>query len=288
VALRNGAAERALVAGNDSLLIGREWEAGLEAMRELESACARRTDGAGGDSGWGGVSGPALRAALARARRRAKAAWIVHSGLAPDPVALSRMERSAFGPGDSKVLIRLHRIAVRLSVDPRTLPRDGWLWVIPEGFSPYVRLADWIPPAGKRRFCQEVRWVSEAPSRGEIEGLVRGLRGEKRPVLFATLLRGWPSLDKQEAMRPLIEFSGLSVVAHLLDEAWPGELGKPTAEWPAPGGNSGRVERDSRRPALALTSGPSKESLTGLASALDLPDGRWRRGEDGLHFPIDS
>jgi beta-glucosidase-like glycosyl hydrolase len=265
VELMEGAAGQALAAGNDVLLIGRDWEAGLEAMHRLDASIRR---------GKLDQTGRPLLDLLARARRRALPVWSAMDPAAAHLRAPRGSDRLMRVPReDGNRLARIHRLAVRVTVPPPDLPRGGWIWVIPEGFAPYVRLSDWNPPRGRWRYCQEVRWIPEVPTASVIADLAEGLRRVRRPVLVATLFRGRPSDERMELLRPLFEHPRLTLIAHLLDEGWPNWL-------------AGAWER--RSAAVALTSGPSPESLTGLAEALDLPARCWSRGPDGLHFPIDS
>jgi beta-glucosidase-like glycosyl hydrolase len=266
VSLGRGGAERALLAGNDCLLVGRDWEAGLAAMAETERK-----------AGWpwtpGNESSPRsagrmgshiergedrmLRAALRRASRRLLPSWTEWD--------LQRHPLARLGEEDERALACLHRLAVRLSCDPGTLPSGPWVWVLPEGLAPYVLLRGWKPTGWTGERSLRICWVPEDADPERTAALAQTLAKEKRPILIATLFRGRPTDALREAWKPLFRLAGLRLVAHLLDEGWP-------ARGPCP---------------VALTSGPSRESLTGLGEALQLPSHRWGKGADGWYFPVD-
>jgi hypothetical protein len=278
VSLAAGAACQASEAGNDVLLVARGWEAALVGMEAASSSTplpsvsktllapavsagstplvvCRASGAAGSGSGRGSRGGRAARILeelVHRTDRRAS-------------LSLPRE--------DGAYLARLHLASVRLSCAPAELPEGPWTWVVPEGLSPYARLRDWKPPndgpaPGRRRFCAEVVWVPESASATFLASIARRLAGGTGPVLVATLFRGRPGEAIRAAWRPLVEHPHVRVLAHLLDEGWP-----------EPGGPGGI--------AVAFTSGPSVESLTALARALDMPDEAWRRGDDGLHLVVD-
>ncbi len=234
VSLADGAALQASEAGNDLLLVARAWESALAGMAGMEAA-----------------SSPSVSRVLGE---------LVHRTDRRTALSLPRE--------DEAYLARLHLASVRLSCAPAELPKGRWTWVVPEGLSPYARLRDWKRGRGGRRSCAEVVWVPESASAAFLASIARRLAGDTGPVVLATLFRGLPGEAVRAAWRPLVEHPRVRVVAHLLDERWPGP-------------------DDSSRAAVAFTSGPSVESLGALARALDLPDEAWRRGDDGLHFVVD-
>lgn len=258
VSLGQNAAGEALAAGNDLLLIGRDWEAGMEAMGRMERE---------GDA--------PRRVSLGRASRRMAAPWqTLH-------IPLSRRLPEVETPAGSRTASEataaarvgeLHRLAVRLSVAPSALPLGDWVWIVPEGFPPYARLREWTPPAGRRRPCRAIEWIPEGAKPGRLLELAQRLRNERRPILLATLFRGVPGPAVEKGYRALLDLPRLALVAHLLDEGWP-----------APE----RAGRSTRGLRVAFTSGPSRESLSGLALALNLPDDRWSRSAEGPYFPVD-
>jgi hypothetical protein len=283
VSLVGGAACQALVAGNDLLLVARGWEAALAEMAGIEASTASAAlvvpggpGASGSGSGRGSRGGRAARVLGELTQRTDRLAAL----------SLPR-ENEAY-------LARLHLASVRLSCAPAELPAGPWTWVVPEGLSPYARLRDWKPPSGRpqsdtppsdrppsdrppsgrpvrggRRSCAEVVWVPESASAAFLASIARRLAADAGPVLVATLFRGLPGEAARAAWRPLVEHPRVRVVAHLLDEGWPG-----------PGGPGGA--------AVAFTSGPSVESLAALARAISVPDDAWRCGDDGLHFVVDS
>lgn len=289
VSLAEGAGRMALMARNDVLLVARDWKAGLEAMEELESHVE---------------SDPAVLAAMVRARSRIRPIWDTHHRRKRGPSTLAVGLVAGTDNEAGRRLRRLHRISVRFDGEAGRLPGGTWVWVLPEGLSPYTDLRAWEPPHGRRRFCEEVIWVPEKDAERRVEEILGRLAGEQRPVLVGTLFRGVPGKAARETWGRLIGAPQVRVVAHLLDAVWPGRgevsgasvgerggaaapaapaiLGSPagSAAPSAPGGSGA--------PAFALASGPSLEGLTGLAEALDLPARVWRRAGDGLQFPVDS
>jgi hypothetical protein len=271
---------RALLAGNDCLLFGRDWRTGLEALANLQAAAKRDA---------------VVRRALVRSRGRLQRLFrSVVRGRDPSTGALrdsvpgsSLLQMSAtsrrrrpgthgpVGKSDLETLKPLHRAAVRLSAAPDTLPAGAWTWIVPEQMTPYVRLRGWLPPKRGRRFCAELLWVPEQATGGWFRDLARSLRRSERPILVATLFRGIPGAGAQAAWLHLLRLPRVRLVAHLLDEGW------PAAALLAGGGPLRPM------PVCACTSGPSPEGLTGLADCLGLPDGRWTQGADGLFFPVD-
>ena len=271
VNLPGGAAGRALLAGNDLLLVGRDWEAGLAALSALEKR-------AESDS----LVGAALRRARQRISRviaglpamaaathpaRSKARQLPGAAERGDHVAGRRELSAGPEPEDGTILRRLHRESIRLSDSPSVLPRGPWVWMVPEALAPYCDLRPFRPGPGRHRFCAELVWIPQGASGTTISRLAHRMRKELRPVLLATLFRGRPDARTAEAFEPLRALPGLRVVAHLLDETWPGA-----------------------RPGLliAQTSGPSVESLNALAEALDNADDRWIRGPGGRYFTVDT
>ncbi len=201
VSLDEGAAEAALLAGNDLLLVGREWETGLRAVAALRERS---------------LEDPVVRKALARAASRLDPVW---GRLAPSG---SRGMRTAPAAEDRSRLRRLHVKALAADRSPAQLPEGEWLWLIPEGLPSYVRLQGWIPPGGRRRACGEVIWIPGRASRPWAAGIARRLRRDPRPVMLVTLWRGSPPDEVREVWEPLLELPGLAAVAHLLDDVWPG------------------------------------------------------------------
>jgi beta-N-acetylhexosaminidase len=256
VSLAAGAAGQALEAGNDLLLVARGWEAALAGMAGMEAASSASTSDASPGS-----------ARIPRVGRGARIAGELERRT--DRRAALSLPRE-----DAADLARLHLASVRLSRAASELPRGPWTWVVPEGLSPYARLRDWKPPSGgpargRRRPCAEVVWVPESASAAFLAAIARRLSEDARPVLVATLFRGLPGEAVRAVWRPIFKHPRVRVVAHLLDEGWPG---------------SG----ESAGAAVALTSGPSMESLAALARALDVPDEAWRHGDDGFHFVVDN
>ena len=246
------AAERAWRAGNDVLLVGRDWRAGLEAMEAL----AVRIDGRG-------ARGTGLRRLAGNARRRVLPEWVRRDLAAARP--LGPRESAS----DRDRLWRLHRRALRWSEPPGSLPPGPWVWFVPEGLRPYADLRLWHRPELARHPIERIEWIPETPSASWARAAAARVRARPRPLLWATLFRGLPARDRREALDPILRLPTLAVVAHLLDEEWP----------KAP---------DHGRFVTALTSGPSEDSLTALAASLDEPAGAWRRGERGWHFLVDS
>lgn len=244
VSLDEGAGEVALLAGNDLLLVGREWEAGLRAVAALKERS---------------LEDPLLRKALARAGKNLEPAW---GRLA---AAGSRGLRADPAGEDSSRLRRLHVRALSADRSPDELAEGEWVWLVPEGLPPYVRLQGWTPPAGRRRACGEVIWIPGRASRSWASGIARRLRTDPRPVLLVTLWRGAPTEDVREVWSPLLELPRLTAIAHLLDEIWPG-----------PGAY-----------ATFRTSGPSRDALDALAMGLGAPAGSWREGPQLRHSPVD-
>ncbi len=235
VAHRATVAAQALEAGNDLLLVGRDWEGGLVALEGLDGqSLARRRDQAAGRA--------AESLAAWDARRRS-----------PTPAV-----------EDSARLARLHRSALRCSEDPETLPAGPWIWILPEGLGPYASLRGWKPPRLRRRPVADVWWIGEGATTAECSALAARARSAGRPVLVATLIRGWPGAEVRRAWSHLLELPCLAAVAHLLDEGW-----KTLA------------------PTL-LTSGPGREALTALAEGLDRSRGAWRRDPAGWYFTVDT
>jgi hypothetical protein len=278
VSLADGAVYDAVAAGNDLLLVARAWEAGMAGMVGME---ASTTSGASVVSGASGASG----SGSVRGSRGGRAGRVLGE-------LTQRTDRRAalsLPREDEAYLTRLHLAAVRLSCAPAELPTGPWTWVVPEGLSPYARLRDWKPQSdrlardkspsdgpptlrsarGRGRSCADVVWIPESASAAFLASIARRLAGDTGPVLVATLFRGLPGDAARAAWRPLVEHPRVRVVAHLLDERWPGP-------------------DDPSRAAVAFTSGPSVESLGTLARALNLPDEAWRCGDDGLHFTVDS
>jgi len=269
VSLERGAAEAALLAGNDLLLVAREWELGLEAM----AASDRQT----------GARGAAWRRAGARAWRRVGPVW---EALDARRVRLLPPEES---PADRERLRRLHRAAVAWDEVPgagaprslAALPEGPWVWIVPEGLGVYARLAGWRPPPGRRRRCARLLWVPESATPGDIRALAAKAAATGWPVLWATMFRGRPPEAVRELFAPLLGLAGLRVVAHLLDELWPssgGDAADPVASisaWKRSSRGRSRETADSpsadgssSRFLVARTSGPSADALDALAEAL--------------------
>jgi hypothetical protein len=248
VSLKDGAGEQALLAHNDVLLVARDWRAGLHSIASLEQRLDHE---------------PALLAAMVRARSRIREPWSTISrrrrGGDLTPAQSAQMETE---------VARLHRVSVELRGDAGTLPKGPWLWILPMGLAPYTELRGWTPPPGKRRHCSEVAWIPEEDG-GWVE-FARRLTADPRPKLLATLFRGKPDPAVAARWDVLLDLPGLEVIAHLLDSLW------PTPE---------RVASIGAR--VALAAGPHRESLTGLAEALDLSRRGWA-SRDGAQFPVDS
>jgi hypothetical protein len=253
VSLAAGAAVQASEAGNDLLLVARGWEAALTV------------------SGASVVSGGS-EASESRSERRSRGGRAARI-LGELAQRTDRRAALSLPREDEAYLARLHLASVRLSCAPAELPQGPWTWVVPEGLSPYARLRDsdlqsGRPARGRCRSCAEVVWVPESANHAFVASIARRLAEGAGPVLVATLFRGLPGEAVRATWRPLVEHPRVRVVAHLLDERWPG-----------PGEQGGA--------AVAFTSGPSVESLGALARALDLQDDVWRCGDDGLHFVVD-
>lgn len=277
VSLAAGAALQASQAGNDVLLVARGWEAALAGMAGMEETARARgmaeTAAAARELAAAGIEQGAGAASATPARRRSLGGRAAR--------VLEELERRTDRRGsltlpreDEALLARLHLASIRLSCAPGELPAGPWTWVVPEGLAPYARLRDWDPRSGtstaaRRRTCREVVWVPESSTPGFIASIARRLTAGAGPVLVATLFRGLPGEAVRAAWRPVVAHPRVRLVAHLLDERW------PTA-----GGSDGL--------AVALTSGPSAESLGALARALDMPDDAWRCGDNGLHFVVDK
>jgi beta-N-acetylhexosaminidase len=315
VDLSTGAAEQALLAGNDVLLVAREWEAGLEAMDRLEESAARREDlqhalsrsrrrilelGVGEEISDEEAesdeaeddAGPATghrrkhdhRSSLVEERERTRSSWAEpHDSfeLAPDDGELVARQHVEY-------LFGLHRASVRLSRPVDSLPEGGWIWVIPTKLGVYAELTHWSHlraadrspgrghPRGQTRFCDEIQWVIENAGPDRIADMARRLAKDPRPILVATLFRGRPWDTLQATWAPLFRLPGVSLVAHLLDEVWPGERDF----------REGALRRVGEAPAIALTSGPSAEALDGLHEALNLGPAEWKLGEDRWWGPV--
>jgi hypothetical protein len=241
------AAERAWRAGNDVLLVGRDWRAGLAAMAALESRLRSR-----------GPRGSELARLERRARRRVGPQWARLDREIPDE---GSPEESA---ADQARLIELFRRATRWSMpiesaragsemspgaSSRRAPAGPWIWIVPEALPPYCDLRDWRPPRAASRTISRIEWVPPDADAEWVRALARRLAESARPVLWATLFRGSPDPGRREAFRPLLELPNLRVVAHLLDETWPA------------------APRD-RRFAVASTGGPCVEALDALAEAM--------------------
>ncbi|MCA9727237.1 MAG: glycoside hydrolase family 3 protein [Candidatus Eisenbacteria bacterium] len=249
VSLKGGAGEQALLAHNDVLLVARDWRAGLHSITSLEEKLGHD---------------PALLAAVVRARSRIREPW----------ASISRRrrgsERSSAELGKiEKQLQRLHRVTVQMQGDPSTLPKGPWLWIVPTGLPPYTDLRGWPGTTGKRRQCAEVAWVPETEI--DWESFLRRVTDDPRPKLLATLFRGQPDAAVARRWEELLGIPGLEVVAHLVDSIWP---------------NSETRERLAPHLRVAWASGPHRESLTGLAEALDLSRRGWIERE-GFYFPVD-
>jgi beta-glucosidase-like glycosyl hydrolase len=254
VSLAAGAARQALAAGNDLLLVARGWEQALEVIESETVTSSGKSAG--------------LKASRARSPARPRGARAARI-LGELTQRTDRRSALALPKEDEAYLARLHLASVRLSCSPADLPAGRWIWVVPEGLFPYARLRDWKPSRGRSRPCADVVWVPETANPAFLASIARRLDGETGPALLATLFRGRPNEAVRAAWRPLVAHTRVRLLVHLLDEGWPGPDG--------PGGTP-----------VALTSGPSLESLAALASALDLPDEAWRRGDDGLHFVVDT
>lgn len=244
---KGGSAARALAAGNDVLLVGRDWEGGLDAARSLAETTTR-------DAG--------LRRAWSRASRRQTRAF------AGRPVAKA--------PGlpqrtdEASLLGSMHRLAIRWNSDPSELLPTGWTWIVPASLEPYVRLCGWRPSGLGRRACRDVIWVEEQASPGRTAAICRNLREATGPLLLLTMFRGFPSATARRAWGAFLELPRLAGVGHLLDEAWP-----DPAAWRRRG-------RGGPLP-VCFTSGPSLESLDAIAETLVRR--KWRQGSDGLFAP---
>lgn len=245
VSLQEGAAEAALLAGNDVLLVGRDWEAGLDAIAGLKSR---------------GVEDQRVSKALDRARRNLEPVW---RNLAS---AGARGSRAVPAPEDVSRLRSLHLRMLSADRHPGELPEGEWVWLVPEGLPPYVRLQGWAPPAGQRRTCAQIIWIPGRATRSWADGMARRLHAERRPVLLVTLWRGSPAEELREAYRPMLALPGLKAVAHLLDEIWP----------------------DPGSCCTFRTSGPGAEALEALAKGLDAPAESWTEGQAGRHSLIDK
>ena len=250
VSLKDGAGEQALLAHNDVLLVARDWRAGLHSIASVEQRLDRE---------------PALLAAMVRARSRIRDSWSTTSrrrrGGDLTPAQIAQVE---------KELARLHRVSVELRGDPGSLPKGPWIWILPMGLAPYTELRGWNPPTGKRRHCAEIAWIPEED--GGWTEFARRLASDPRPKLLGTLFRGAPHAAVASRWSALLDLPGLEVIAHLLDSLWP---------------TTAQLEAISGRPRVALASGPHRESLTGLAEALDLTQRAWV-SRDGSQFPVDS
>jgi beta-glucosidase-like glycosyl hydrolase len=250
VSLKDGAGEQALLAHNDVLLVARDWRSGLHSIASLEQRLDHE---------------PALLAAMVRARSRIREPWGMISrrrrGSDLTPAQLAKIE---------KELARLHRVSVELRGDSGTLPKGPWIWILPMGLEPYTELRGWTPPPGKRRHCDEIAWIPEED--GGWTEFERRLAKDPRPKLLATLFRGAPNPAMVARWDALLSLPGLEVIAHLLDSLWP---------------TPDRLGSIAAQPRVALASGPHRESLTGLAEALDLSRRGWFSRE-GSQFPVDS
>lgn len=264
VSLQDGAAAEALIAHNDVLLVGRDWDSGLRSITSIEEAVS---------------SEPSMLAAVVRSRSRIRESWTAiarrrraagadvatasEGAKATPEVLLERNER----------LAHLHRQSVRLDGKIATQPAGGWVWVLPETFAPHVDLRRFEAPSGKRRHCEECIWITPQDHEDGFASISERLASETRPILLGTVFRGRPSEAEREAWNTLLALPTLAVVAHLLDETWPS-----------------RDELDAAataktRPLVAFTGGPHTESLVGLAEALDLPDTKWEEHPDGTMGP---
>ncbi len=281
VSIRDDAAARALMAGQDLLLVGRDWEQGLEAEEKLDAEMSRSAE---------------IRSAWRRSQRRVLPVFEKLSRVGVLPfrsllVGASPMGRDSAAPaGDSAALARLHRMAVRLSAPIDRLPEGDWIWIVPAGLSPYVLLEGWKPPRCARRICREVVWIPQSAPGEFLAGVARRLNEERRPILLATLFRGMPAESVRAQWNPVFRLPELRLVAHLLDEGWPA--------WDAGFGGRAAGGSDERRrgerrsvephPMVATTSGPSRDSLSGLAEALDLPAERWTLCPDGRFWGVEG
>ncbi len=281
VSLAGGAARQALAAGNGWLLVARDWEAALAEMKGMDA------EGAGSSS----PARPASSAGLGESAAR-------FSGCqAP---RIDRRARLPLPREDGATLSRLHLASIRLSAPPSDLPSGPWTWVVPEGLSPYARLRDFRPPPADRasrqaRSCAEVIWVPEGAGAACLAATARRLDESTRPALVATLFRGPPAEAARRAWSPVLRHPRVRLVAHLLDEQWPGgrperqpEKADASADRRGGGAAAGRGRGAAAGMPVALTSGPSVESLVALAQALEMPESAWRRGDDGLHFLVDT
>lgn len=298
VSLAAGAAQEALSAGNDLLLVARGWEVALAAMGEMEEGGleAKVTMGPTGEPGVVGGRRRKEASGTLPAKSGPGAAPAGCTGRVPRGVRAARIAEELARSTDRRVelplpaedpaqLAALHLASVRLSCAPGKLPKGPWTWVVREGLGPYARLRDWKPARGRRRPCAEVMWVPESANRPFLADIARRLAQAERPVLVTTLFRGLPAEALRAAWRPVLEHPRTRLVAHLLDEGWSG-AGCPVVV--AGAGGPVAVAGAGGPVAVALTSGPSVESLAALSAALDLPDEAWRPGADGFYFVIDS
>ncbi len=255
VSLEDGAAQEALLAHNDVLLVARDWNAGLRSMHLLEEKIE---------------SVPSVLAALVRSRSRIRETWESlarrRRGMGANPATASEGDKATpeVIAERNERLAALHRRAVLLKGDPAQLPRGKYVWVLPRGLEPYFDLSGWTPPSTRSRSCEEVAWLPEKPA--DWAAFAEEWAKDPRPKLLGTALRGPTDTATSRALKKVVGTLEPAVLAHLLDEGWS----------PASGGVT-----------EALLSGPSTEGLTGLAEALGGAKDSWNE-RNGSYFPVDS